>query len=364
MPPLTEEQLNQIQYVSVKDYCEKVDQIENLNDKLEFSAHYILSYGQGGNQPDYPIDSIIKVAHMKIADKSADIKELYQETEVNKGIGDLMVDPTVTWAGKDVGNQMFIANPVGYLKGKAKDLERQINLKNWKSQDDIRRQLNYGNLRQNVFTDDLNARVLASIKKPTVFDVQARLENAYGGPAGFKKGLEATKPGVFAKMFGKGSIAGKNLDAAYKAFNNPKHVLHGDLPTVEKAATEYLQHVLPSWKPNRLFNIPKPEDIARLSGTQKARAMLSINLLNAAKEQRKMENGYDEMLEYAEKKDIVFDHIPVDIEDKVIIDDNTDYFQKNIAKDVNAAEDSFFKDDPIDDKAVEEINEGPPFDMN
>ena len=69
MPNLTKEQLEQVKYVSIQDYCQRVDQIENIEDKLAFSTRHILSHGQGKNATvDFPIDKIIKVAHMKIAD--------------------------------------------------------------------------------------------------------------------------------------------------------------------------------------------------------------------------------------------------------------------------------------------------------
>lgn len=339
MPNLTKEQLEQVKYVSIQDYCQRVDQIENIEDKLAFSTRYILSHGQDKNATvDFPIDKIIKVAHMKIADKSSDIKQLYVETEVNAGVGDVMVDPTVDAAEKDLGNQMFIANPVGYLKGQAKKLSDEIGKKKWMEENDIQAKINCGHLLHDVFTNEFENQMKAAIKKPTSFDVNVRLENAFGGPAALKKAYEATKPGVLARMFGRGSIASKNLDAAYQAFNNPNHALYGDLPTVQKAANEYLQHVLPNWKPNGSFNIPEPKDIAHLKGTQKERALFSMNLLKAAKQENEMNYNYNEMIEAAEKKNISFDQIPVNKDEKVAVDENQADFQNEVLKDINEEE--------------------------
>ena len=335
MPKLTKEQLEQVKYVSIQDYCKRVDEIESVEDKLAFTTRYILSYGQEPNaNPDAPIEKIIKVAHMKIADKSADLKSFYHETDVNRGIAELMVDPTVSFAGQDLGNQMFIANPVGYLKGQAKAIEDEIRRKNWKDENDIKAMANCGTLRNQVFTDEFGARIAEEIKKPTVFDLNARLENAFGGPAALKKAYEATKPGVFSSLFGTSSVAATNLDAAYKAFNNPNNANHGNMPTVEKAAKEYLQHVLPDWKPDRLKNIPTAEDIAHLKGTQKARALLSLNLLNAVKQQKEMEDDYKDMIDYAEKKNIAFEQIHEIDENKLIIEDNQSDFQKDVQNDI------------------------------
>ena len=311
MPHLTKEQLEQIKFVSIQDYCRRVDEIEDLEDKLAFSTRYILTYDRIHNgEADQTIEDLIKVAHMKIADKSADLKEFYLETDVNRGRAEVMVDPTVEVYDNDIGNQMFIANPVGYLKGQAKAIEDEIKAKQWKGETDIQTLAACGQLRNGVFTDEFGAKIANDIKKPTAFDVKARLENAYGGPADLKKAYEKTKPGVLSRMFDTSSLAYKNLDTAYQAFHNPKHALHGNLPTIEKAATQYLQHVLPDYKPNRLKNIPTMEDIARLSGTRKARALLSINLLNAVKAQKTMEGDYQDMLRECEGKNLSFDRIP------------------------------------------------------
>lgn len=311
MPHLTKEQLEQVKFVSIQDYCQRVDEIEDLGEKLAFSTRYILSYDQINNgQADQTIENLIKVAHMKIADKSADLKYFYHETDVNRGRAEVMVDPTVKVYDNDIGNQMFIANPVGYLKGQAKAIEDEIKAKGWKSESDIQMMAACGQLRNQVFTDEFGAKIANANKKPTAFDVKARLESAFGGAEGLKKAYEKTKPGVLSRMFDTSSLAYKNLDTAYQAFNNPSHALHGNLPTIEKAATQYLQHVLPGYKPNRLNNIPTMEDIARLSGTRKARALLSINLLNAVKAQKAMESDYQDMLRECEGKNLSFEQIP------------------------------------------------------
>lgn len=338
MPKLSKEQLDSIQYVSIQDYCHRVDELEDLDDKLAFTTRYILAHGQSVD-PDYPIDRIIQVAHMKIADKSADLKQFYQETKVNKGIGDQMVDPTVDAAEKDLANQMFIANPVGYLKGQAEVLLDEVHKKKWMSNDDIQTAVACGTLCNDVFTDEFAAKINNALKKPTSFDVNARLENAYGGAKALKKAYEATKPGFLSRMFDTSSLAAKNLDAAYKAFNNPNHALHGNLPTVEKAAQEYLQHVLPDYKPNHLFNIPSEIDIAGLSGTQKARAQFSINLLKAVKEQKQMEQDYSQMLEASKAKNIDFKDLPGVANDNALAKDNDD-FQKSVLIDSKEEEEN------------------------
>lgn len=171
--------------------------------------------------PDYPIDHIIKVAYMKNADKSSDLRSFYMEKDANRGKAEEMVDPMVSHYSNDIGNQMFIANPVSYLKGQAKALSDEIRAKQWMPQEDIASVASYGTVSNNYLTDEFEAKMIAFVKKPTVFDVNARLEHAFGGPKGFKKALDETKPGVLSRFFGTRSVAAANLEAAWKVFNNP-----------------------------------------------------------------------------------------------------------------------------------------------
>ena len=357
MPKLTKEQLAAVKYVSIKDFCTRIDQLEDMKDKLDFATRYILSHGMGNEQPDAPIEKIIKVAQMKIADQSADIKTGFRETDVNKGKGFKMVDPNVAFYGNDVANQMFIVNPVGYLKGEARRLGDDIG-GSWMSNEEIATKAHYGHLRNDVFTNELASKISDELQKPTSFDVQVRLENKLGGPAALKKAVDATKPGVLSGFFGTRSVAAANLDAAYKAFNNPNHVLYGNLPSVEKASTQYLQHVFPNWKPDRdegvPGNLPTEADINRLSGTRKARALFSLNLLNAAKEQEKMEASYKEMYDFCKDEKISYANVPDYIDrDKIIFAEEQQEFQKQVS------EDSFekaFQNEPQElDANVEEL---------
>lgn len=309
MPKLTKEQLQQVKYVSVEDFSQRIDAFDRIQDKLAFATRYILTYNQADN-PDYPIDHIIKVAYMKIADKSSDLRSFYMETDANRGKAEEMVDPMVSHYSNDIGNQMFIANPVAYLKGQAKALSDEIHAKQWMSQEDTANAVSYGVVNNDYLTEEFEAKMIAFAKKPTVFDVNARLEHAFGGPKGFKKALDNTKPGVLSGFFGTRSVAAANLEQAWKAFNNPNHAYHGSLPTVQDAATKYLQHLFPSWKPNNVHPVPSEEDIARLKGTRKARALLSVNILKAVKAQKELESDHAALMDVCAAKNITFEQIP------------------------------------------------------
>ena len=63
-----------------------------------------------------------------------------------------------------------------------------------------------------------------------------------------------------------------------------------------------------------------------------------MNLLKAAKAENEMNYNYNEMIEAAEKKNISFDQIPVNKDDKVAVDENQADFQNEVLKDINEEE--------------------------
>ena len=72
------------------------------------------------------------------------------------------------------------------------------------------------------------------------------------------------------------------------------------MDTLDKAAIQYLQHRFPRWNPSK--GMISLDMINRLSGTAKARALLSYNILQATAEQRKMEGVYDKVTEATRQK--------------------------------------------------------------
>ena len=339
--------MNQIKYVSLEDYSRRVDEIETIEEKLEFTTSYILSHGKEPNVAmNESIDKIIKLGHRKIAEASAKEKEFYHETNVNRGIAEKMVDPTVDSLDKDLPAEMFMVNPVAYLKGKAQDLYQENKDKGYKSENDIQNMLNGKRLADEVFTDQFAKNINDARKNPTAEDMMSRLQEAYGGEREFEKGIEDTKPTFWARAFGRRSVAGRNLDDAYKAFNNPNHAYHGDLNTVKTAAAQYLEHVFPHYKADGYRNLPTAEDIANRKSTRKARAQLSLNILNAAKQQEAMEADYKDMLQYCGEKNIAYKDLPGVKEAHAAEEQKQNDFQNDLKNDL-------IEDEPENENEIE-----------
>lgn len=323
---LTEQKLNEVKYVSIADYMAKMDQLESFEDKMAFTTRYLLSYGAGENS-DVSFEEAVHFAKIKIADVSAKLRE-------EKGImnPDEAVDPYLD-DNADEPNRLFMIDPIQYLKNEnyrlltneANDgvsLESQARMEKYQ-------------LMSAVFSNDyegaISNRISALDIEPTQRDFMARLKSKYVGNEGLDKAIEKTKPGVLAKAFGKYSKAYANLDQVYQSFNNPGHVLYGDLNALDKAATEYLQHVFPSWNPkNGMIN---KQAINALSGTRKERALLSLNILETSKQQRKGEEVY-ETIKNANLQRRAEKEAGVDSFDQELPSNSNAQFQENIAKDL------------------------------
>ena len=354
---LMEHDIKAIRYVSMADYIRRMDELQYPEDKLVFTTAYLLDYGAEANR-DAPLAEAIHIAKMKMADASAQLRR--QKIM----IPDEVFDPEAS-EEKDAEYRLFMADPLEYIKeeanrqllsyaGKGLGLEEANQIS----------KLQEASAAFNPETNgELASEVLDLDEKHTARDVHSRLEAKYGSARALVKAHNATKPGVLAGLFGKYSKAYANLEDVYNAFHNPNHVLYGDMNAMDKAAVQYLQHALPDWDFSE--GLPKASYIDRnLSGTRKARANFSLQILKSTMEQRKSEGVYDALNvgtkqwkaeREAQAGDSVLEEeanqqqaFQQDVNDNLIQDEEVSYDKEEEAK--YAAN---FKDDP------EEDNDGP-----
>ena len=285
---LSEERLNKVRYISMADYIRQMDELEYIEDKMAFTTRYLLAYGAGVER-DVSLPEAIHIAKMKIADASAKLR-----AEIIM-VPDEAVDPNVT-EEEDALNRQFMIEPVDYLRDQVNNLLMQE--ANREPTAETQKRIEDYQLFSAVLAADMNGSLSQQISEldiePTARDVDARLKAKFGGPKEFESAYEATKPGLFSKMFGTSSTAYHNLQEAYEAFNNPDHALYGNMNSLDKAAKEYLQHCFPRWNPKN--GIPSRSAIEQLSGTKKARALFSLNILKATAEQRQSEPVYETIM--------------------------------------------------------------------
>ena len=336
MPRLTKEELRNVTYVSMADFAHRFDEIDDINDKVAFATRYVLSYGASNEvEPDYSIEEVVHIVRMKVADASAELKErFFEESEADLDAHPHVVNPYIEDEAEDLAAEMIMGNPAGYFKGSAEKLAHELPSSSKPSKNDADLYYNCKRLAELTFVNDFNKDV-TDLEKSPVFDIKVRMECRLGGKQALVNSINATKGGFMSRLFGTSSNAYKNLDAAYKAFNNPNHVNYGDMDTMERASNQYLQHVFPSWKPGD--GLPKAADIAKLGDTQKARAQFCVNILTSIEEERAIEEDFPSMVSACERKNIQFSSIPQPNQE---LDNNQAYFQAALGQDMEELDDS------------------------
>ena len=73
---LSEQRLNQIQYVSIADYIRQIDELEDFEDKIAFTTRYLLAYGT--EERDVPLAEAIHIAKVKIVEASISVAIINQ----------------------------------------------------------------------------------------------------------------------------------------------------------------------------------------------------------------------------------------------------------------------------------------------
>ena len=279
---LNKAKLDKVQYISMTDYMRSMDSLDNLDDMMDFTTRYLLAYGQG-QERDVSFAEAVHIAKMKIADASVKWRK-------EKGIimEDAAINPLID-ENSDAKYRQFMIEPVQYLQNEIINLA-QIEVNDGVSLESQNRIANY-QLMSAVLSNDFNGAITNSISEienvvpvRNALDVKARLTAKYGGTKQLENAFNSTKPGFFSKLFATPSRAYNNLEQVYNAFNNPNHVLYGDMDSLDKAATQYLQHCFPRWDPSEGM-IPKAA-IEQLSGSKRDRAAFSFNILNTTREQR------------------------------------------------------------------------------
>ena len=349
MPKLTKAQLQQVKYVSMTDYFNKVDQFEDFNDKLKFTTRYLLTHSNVQN-PDCSIEEAIHLARVKLTDVSVKKHDEYMAKNNGKDTEAHIVDP---YSKDDKAAEMFMANPVDYLAGEANKTIKEIN--DGELIDKNHRQLEKEFLDTlNSLAVDANSKIRQLDKSSRVLDMKTRMEARAGGKERLDQAYKATKGSFMSRLFGTSSAAAKNLDQVYNAFNNPNHVLYGNTDALDKAAVQYIQHNFPDWLPFQA--LPTEEDMnnAGLSDTEKARMNFSINTLKSIKEQVEMEDKFEPLVRACEQKDIQYSDIKEVDDHKVInLDDSEDEIDEESL--IEESEVSNEKQEELieDDKSIE-----------
>ena len=365
---LTKEQLEQIRYVSMVDFARRIDEIESIDDKRKFAVQYLLSRALEEGEHDYSLAEATHIAKAKLSEASSKLKETFYEEEdaADYYIGDVdgddlkqVVNPYATEKEEDIANEYFMGHAGGYLKNTALDIASTIEVQNENDIQETAERNKYLRL-ASKFDNEFDNEVLKLDDKPNTLDVKFRMEMNLGSSKALEDLYNNTKPSLGSRIFGTTSLASKNLDTAYKAFNNPNHAMYGDLATIEKAGNEYLQHKFPGWKPGMEF--PSQQELERLDKTSYARTVLSMNLISAAKAQKEAVNNERELIAAAYHERINWKEVvqaeeinvsnqkSVSKDESSLMDESSIIEEEEIENKADNEKDGFLKDIAIEDK--------------
>ena len=324
---MTEEmkkKLNTIKYKSMIDFSKQIDEIKNMDDKLAFTVEYLLSHVEF---VDCALDEAIEIARMKIADGIAEYKKMAKDAILAKESKEAFPDLEHQEVDlKPYGNVLdnkkldeFMAYPSLYLRKVGN--QRVEELKNKIDNEDMTLKTE----EQKADTFEHNINILTEYKmhlnlegkERDFLHINSRLKTKFGSAEALEDAYKAAKPGFFSKMFNTSSIEGRLLVNTYKGFNDEKSPLYGRKDLMIRAANAYMIHAFPGWNPGN--SLPDQNRIDQLSGTQKARAILSSAILEAASKEETMLKEYEPAIKNV--KDIEFDfNLESDVKKTNIID--------------------------------------------
>ena len=343
MPILTRQQLNEIKYVSLADFCKKIDDIKDINDKLIFATNYLLLHGYQNPNVDSTLAEAIDVARMKLADASLALKEEANNTErLDESTASFVVedkDNAVNPFAKNKSDELelefFMGHPSEYLKSVAM---KKCNILDKEDIAPAGLQEHYMHIYNELGVNNRVEGLNLENKDLQHLHVKARLEAKFGTKENLNATYNQTKPGFFSRLFNTRSVQSKNLDFVYKAFNNPNHELYGNMTALKRAADAYLEYKCPNWKPG--YPLPEGKALNAFDSTSKAKVLLSAAIIEQVTKEQKVENRYREVVTDCALKNIR----PEDLENAKRL--NQENFQKKMVLD-------FGDDEKLIDKSMD-----------
>ena len=331
MAKLKTNDLKKLKFISVADMYKNMDKYDSLDDKLAYLTRYVLSYEGAKDNREFSFAGVIEAARTKIVEESAKQKD----------------------SKKNLKAQLFITNPEEYLKGETQKLMDEIDNKDvvvgWES--DLREDLNKVNLKLN---DNLTKKVDDVHKLSAFFGVKSKMEYAVGGKEALEELYKGTQPrNFFQRMFSSSSDEWNQLEESWDAFTSPVKQGCGKMDHLNEAATNYLKHKFPSWKPGE--EIPA-EAYTKLNARDMSKVNFSLNILNAIKEQQETEKIYDTAIEDARKMHIKYSDIPQEEKSKVIDLDEVE-FQNEVKNDIAESDHDIDVNEKLDNEELEVENE-------
>ena len=274
-------------------------QFGNDIDTINNAIAYILKHGMHNDYTKCDIKELIFTAKNEVA-KSVARKQLASNP---KDLSNMQAN------NKEDNEEIrqFLADPLKYMAGKIKD-EFYVDMIHYddprmdpKEKEQYR--IDYFLSAKNHAFDFEDERWIEQYKEyeRNVGKTQKFTANLSAKLAANDSTISASftkqKAGFFEKLFNTTSEEYSNFKSAYANYKNPDHELYGNDEYLKDAAMGYLKHKFPNLKKDEL---PTEEQIAKLGGAGKERALFCLNVVKTYDETHDLQEQADKIVKEAE----------------------------------------------------------------
>ena len=323
------ERLQKLHKCNLKDFLQTFSDPKykkNNRNLFRDMVDYIGRYGMDGVKTDCNFATLVQTARNLAISQFAE----YHMDELDNTEYDYMGQIDVV---DSIKMKHFIKDPFGVIKDELMNYQLHnlhnryggITKDNEKAFNDYYKKLeaNANKIGKRI---ELGQRVENDKNVDTAIETLSRvIKRLPDGIGSIDEALESHKGGVLERTFGTTSQEFKHFKTALKDFRNPQSVYLGNLNHLEKETRGYLKHVIPGFKDTD--PLPTAEQLARLTGTQKGRAELCVNVLKSIKETREINPVKDKV-----ERALGGEHI--ERNGAIIIEKGGDGFQQKLKADL------------------------------
>lgn len=275
--------------VDLRQFYKNIQWENNIDEKLDFIANQILSYGFNNKNANCTLEELIYFSKLQFIDSINDVRTTYRNSIIDENpnvkLPDDLLNPYNAVENYKKLERGFIKNPIKVLKQYA------TNEANKEIDENNQEQVNWRNHCREMINrlDDISHTYKASETriqpKYTTFLISERhFQGETGSPQDI---LNKTKGGFFERLFRTTSQEYKNFDHAFKEYNDLNSSNYGNKDYLKNAAIAYMRYKLPNFDNDK---IPTFNDIYGLTGTSYERMALCISVVEQLENQESLEN--------------------------------------------------------------------------
>lgn len=329
--------------ISLSDFDQKFDSIEGIKEKFAFLNNYILSLGMdkiNENEDtmvaDHDLHDMVAHARIKFIEAIVKEKEAYEIKNKTKLPQDVF-DPNDKKRSLDVTYAKFISEPMDYVEKNAMHRKDQVKIDdNDPNKDEIKYyKMNLSRLiiyaREPIDFDEYGNDF--AIKDFTHRIGKELYNKMYTSPNEF---LDRNKGGFFERLFKTTSSEYQEFEETYRAFNDKENPAYGDLDRLETVTLNYLKYKMPNYKGGS--ELPKQEDINKLSGTSRKRVESLVSVLKTIRLEKELSNVLDQADDKMENQDDFQNNLDKNLNDNHNLNNNLEEIKNDLSIEENENE--------------------------